>query len=156
MLRKPHYIALGLVLLLTLTILNLPGTASARLKHAIGGLFLPLFGLASSSRQLAENAGEAVTPRSQLLKENESLRRENQELRFQAMQAAETQRENNRLRDLLKWRELNHTWNLRSATVIARDPANWWSTAQIDLGSRDGMQTNLPVLNSAGLVGKIS
>jgi rod shape-determining protein MreC len=37
-----------------------------------------------------------------------------------------------------------------------RDPANWWRTIQIDLGSRDGIQTNLPVLTNEGLVGRIS
>ncbi len=38
-----------------------------------------------------------------------------------------------------------------------RDPANWWRTAQIDLGSRDGVQTNMPALSPEGfLIGKIS
>ena len=44
MLRRPHYIAVGLVVLLALLVLNLPGRATARLKLAIGSLFLPLFG----------------------------------------------------------------------------------------------------------------
>jgi rod shape-determining protein MreC len=37
-----------------------------------------------------------------------------------------------------------------------RDPANWWRTAQIDLGSRDGLRENLPVLTNDGLIGRIS
>ena len=37
-----------------------------------------------------------------------------------------------------------------------RDPANWWRTVQIDLGSRDGIQTNQPVLTAEGLVGRVS
>ena len=53
MLKRPHYIALGLVVLLTLVILNLPSQTTARLKLGIGSLFLPLFGLASSAQQLA-------------------------------------------------------------------------------------------------------
>ena len=37
-----------------------------------------------------------------------------------------------------------------------RDPANWWRTVQIDLGSRDGVQTNQPVLTPEGwLVGRV-
>ena len=59
MLRRPHYIALGLVVLLTLIILNLPNHTTARLKLGIGGLFVALFGLASSSQQLAGQAGDA-------------------------------------------------------------------------------------------------
>jgi rod shape-determining protein MreC len=37
-----------------------------------------------------------------------------------------------------------------------RDPANWWRTVQIDLGSRDGVTDNLPVLTADGLVGRVS
>ena len=38
-----------------------------------------------------------------------------------------------------------------------RDPANWWRTVQIDAGSRDGIQTNQPVLTVEGfLVGRIA
>jgi rod shape-determining protein MreC len=37
-----------------------------------------------------------------------------------------------------------------------RDPANWWRTVQIDLGSRDGIHENLPVLTEDGLVGRVS
>jgi len=44
MLKRPHYIALGLVVMLTLAILNLPSQTRARLKSGIGGFFLPLFG----------------------------------------------------------------------------------------------------------------
>ena len=48
------------------------------------------------------------------------------------------------------------TWKLKLANAIVRDPANWWRTVQIDLGSRDGLRTNLPVLSTEGLVGRVS
>ena len=71
------------------------------------------------------------------------------------MQAGALLNENNRLRQLLGWKK-QHPWNLKLASVIARDPANWWQTVQIDLGKGDQMQTNLPVMTSAGLIGRIS
>ncbi len=37
-----------------------------------------------------------------------------------------------------------------------REPANWWRTVQIDLGTRDGVRENLPVLTTDGLVGRIA
>ena len=67
MLKRPHYIAVGLIVLLTLVILNLPGQTTARLKLGIGSLFLPLFGLASSTQQLAGAAVDAAVPRRELL-----------------------------------------------------------------------------------------
>ena len=40
--------------------------------------------------------------------------------------------------------------------MVLREPSNWWRTVQIDLGSRDGIQVNQPVLTAEGLVGRIS
>ena len=142
-------------MLLTLVILNLPSQTSARFKQGIGSLFLPLFGLTSSSQQLAGTAGDAVVPRRELLKLNDGLRRENQQFRLQALQAQETASENARLRQLVGWQRQT-TWKLKLAQVVLREPANWWRTVQIDLGSRDGMRVNLPVLTTDGLVGRIS
>jgi rod shape-determining protein MreC len=155
MLKKPHYIALGVVALLTLILLNLPAHTAARLKLAIGSVFLPLFGLANSSDQLANKAGDAITTRAELLKQNESLRRDNQELKLQAMQAEETARENARLRQLVGWQQTKG-WKMNLGKIVLRDPANWWRTVQINLGSRDGLRENLPVLVPEGLVGRVS
>ena len=57
MLKRPHYIALSLVLFLVLVILNLPSQTAIQSKLAIGSLFLPLFGLAASAHSLAAQAG---------------------------------------------------------------------------------------------------
>ena len=155
MLKRPYYIVLILVVLLTMILLSLPGQTVVRVKLAIGSLFLPLFGLANSSHQLAEKAGEAVVPRSELLKVNEALRRDNQQLRLREMHAAAIQRENDRLRQLFGWQQ-KAPWKPKLANVVLRDPANWWRTIQIDLGSRDGARVNLPVMTTEGLVGRIS
>lgn len=156
MLRRPHYIAAGLVALLTLLVLNLPGHTTARLKLALGSLFLPLFGLASGTQQAAGHAGNALLSKGELLRLNESLHRENQLLRHQAAQADELGRENARLRELLE-RRAQTKRKYKLANVVLRDPANWWRTVQIDLGSRHGVSNNLPVLSAEGfLVGRIA
>lgn len=156
MFKRPYYIALALVALLTLLVLNLPGSTAARLKLAIGSIFLPLFGVTGAAQQATAKAGDALLPKSEFIRANEALRRQNQELRFQLMQAGETTRENIRLRQLVGWNEKS-PWKLKLAHVIARDPANWWRTVQIDAGARDGIQTNQPVLTVEGfLVGRIA
>jgi rod shape-determining protein MreC len=141
--------------LLTLILFNLPAGATARLKLGIGSVFLPLFGLANSSRELAGEAADAMTPRRELLRQNESLRRENDRLKLLGLQAEQALRENDRLRKLFAWQQ-QQPWKLKLANVVLREPANWWRTVQIDLGSRDGLSNNLPVLNAEGfLVGRI-
>lgn len=155
MFKRPYYIAVALVALLTLLVLNLPGSTTARLKLAIGSIFLPLFGVTGGAQQVAAKVGDTLLPRSELIRENQSLRRQNQELRVQAMQAGETIRENSRLRQLVGWKEKS-PWKLKLARVIARDPANWWRTVQIDRGSLDDLRENLPVLTTEGLIGRVS
>jgi rod shape-determining protein MreC len=155
MFKQKHYFALGAVTLLTVLLLSLPSRAVSHLKLAIGGLFLPLFGAVNTARQLPVRATDLVLPRSELLQEVETLQRENQRLEVLQSQATATIRENDQLRALIGWQQ-QQPWKLKLASVVLRDPANWWRTVQIDLGKRDGVTTNMPVLTSDGLVGRVS
>jgi len=155
MFKTRHYLALGAVTLVTALLLGLPSRAVLRLKAGIGGMFLPLFGAVGAVRQLPERAVDAVLPRSELLKENENLRRQDAELQVRQQQTDALARENAQLRAAVGWQQ-QLPWKLKLATVVSRDPANWWRTIQIDLGKRDGIQTNMPVLTADGLVGRIS
>src|SRR5215216_6156960 len=42
-----------------------------------------------------------------------------------------------------------------AARVIARSPSSWYQTFQINKGSSDGIRVDQPVVNGAGLVGKV-
>jgi rod shape-determining protein MreC len=155
MLKRSHYIALAVVVVFTLILFNLPERATTRLKLGIGSVFLPLFGLANSSKELAGEAADSLVPKREVLRQNETLRRENERLRLLSLQTEQVLRENDRLRKLYGWQQ-QQPWKLKLANVVLQEPANWWRTVQIDLGSRDGISNNLPVLNSEGyLVGRI-
>ena len=143
-----------MVLLIVLVLLNLPEQPAARIKLALGGLFLPLFGLAGSVQQLAQQAGNSLVPRSTLIKQLEQLRKENEELRQQLMQVQDAWRENAQLRQALGWQR-RVPWALQPARVVGQDPANWWRTMLIDVGSRDRIRPNMSVLTAEGLVGRI-
>lgn len=157
MLKRQYYMTFGWVLLVVLVVLNLPEQKAERLKLAVGGLFLPLFGMAGSTQNLIDQAASSLAPRSTLFKEISDLRKENQQLREQLMQVQEAWRENARLRQALNWQQ-RVPWQLKLAHVIGQDPANWWRTLIIDAGSRDreGIRTNMTVITADGLVGRIS
>ena len=75
----------------------------------------------------------------------ESLNAENIELRRQI--------------EALK-QELNITYTINeyeflNATVISRNVANWYNTITIDKGTYNGVTTDMVVVNSQGLIGKI-
>jgi rod shape-determining protein MreC len=156
MLKRPHYIALSLVAFLALVILNLPNQTATQLKLALGGLFLPLFGLASSVHSLAEQTGNSLAPRRALQNQLDQLRRENSQFRAREAQAAEIYRENERLRQALNLQK-HIPGKLQFARVSFRDPSNWWRTVQIDVGRQNGIAPDLAVLSLDGfLVGRIN
>ena len=153
--RRTQYIAIAAVIALMLVLLKLPGDVSSRLKLAVSSIFLPLFGLSGSANRIADATGNALLPKAEILQQNAKLREEVNGLRIAAQQSAEVFRENEHLRQLIGWqRQL--PWKTRAARVMSRDPANWWRTVQIDVGTAQGMRPNLAVISTEGLVGKIS
>ncbi len=154
MFRRQHYIALGLVALLALVLLNLPQIATTRLKLALGSFFLPLFGLSSASQSIGQKVVDTAIPRAILLQQFDELQRTNQQLRLEVTQLQEAAGENARLRQQLLWQQRT-PWKLRLARVTSRDPANWWRTFQIDVGTRHGITNDAPVLIVEGLVGRV-
>jgi rod shape-determining protein MreC len=154
MLKRPQILLLSAALLLVIVLLNLPSQAASRIKLAISGIFLPLFGLAGSAQKLGDSAGLRAVPKGVLIAEVEQLRRENEELKLQVAEAKEVERENEVLRKAVSWQP-RIPWRRRLARVVSRDPANWWRTLQIDAGTRDGIVSNLPVVTPDGLVGRI-
>jgi rod shape-determining protein MreC len=155
MFRKKHYLALGAVALVAVLTLSLPTRATSRLKLAFSSLFLPLFGLSNGARELPPALANSVLPRRELLHEIDQLQRENQQLKVAQLQANAAANENNQLRAALGWQQ-QQPWKLKLANVIARDPANWWRTIQIDSGFLDSVRADLPVLTSDGLIGRVS
>jgi cell shape-determining protein MreC len=98
MFKRPYYIALGIVVLVTLVVLKLPARTTTQLKLAISGLFLPFFGLATSTQKLAEKTGDSVAPRSALIGQIDQLQSENKELKLRLAQYETAVHENSRLR----------------------------------------------------------
>src|SRR5674476_736748 len=132
MFKQKNYLALGAVVFVAVLVLSLPTRATSRLKLAVGSWFLPLFGLAGAAQQLPADLADSVLPRRELLKQIDNLRRENQQLKTQAVQTAAMARENDQLRALFNWQKQS-PWKLKPANVVMRDPANWWRTVQLSL-----------------------
>jgi rod shape-determining protein MreC len=143
-------------MVLTLTVMNLPSRTKARVKQGIASLFAPPFGLTRSAKEAANKAGDYVLPRSELSKQNAALRLENEQLKLQLQEAEKVAKENEYLHKLLGFQQRTQL-KLRPANVILREPANWWRTVKIDIGTRDGVSNNLPVLTIDGyLAGRVA
>jgi rod shape-determining protein MreC len=154
MLKKSHYIILLVVVVLAVALLKLPVEPMGKLKLALSGLFLPLFGLSSSTHELIGESRDGLVPRRELQRQLDQLRRQNQEQQILLAQDAGVWAENDRLRGVFGWPRQTR-WKLKLARVIARDPSNWWRSLEINAGARDGVVTNCAVVTGAGLVGRV-
>src|SRR5205823_365170 len=120
MLKRLHFITLALMVLLTTILFNLPGQTRASLKSGVGSLFLPLFGLTAFAQEVTHQAGDALAPRSELVRQNQRLQRENEELRLKAKEVEEIRRENDRLRKIIQWQQ-RQPWTLKPANVVLHE-----------------------------------
>ncbi len=88
--------------------------------------------------------------------QNKMLKNEVEQLRQENTTAAEYAAENERLRELLAYKQGAHQFDLLAARVIGRDAELWTSTIVVDRGSKDGVRENMPVVTGKGLVGHVT
>lgn len=83
------------------------------------------------------------------------LRRETAALKGRLAGMEEVIRENARLKDLLDFKGAA-VFSSVAANVVSRDPSTWSSSFVIDRGKKDGVKVGMPVVNAAGVIGKIA
>ena len=87
---------------------------------------------------------------------NEEMSRRITQLEEQLFAIKEQETENNRLKNLLDYKEAKvKNYNLKMAKVIGRDPGSWYQTIIIDKGTNHGLNQGMTVVNHDGLVGII-
>ncbi len=100
------------------------------------------------------HAWEYVNNIGHLKTENERLKDEVVSLKQQIITMQTMEKENERLRKLVGFKEKTH-YSTLPARVIGRYSSNWQLILVIDKGSKDGISKNMPVMVGEGLVGQI-
>jgi rod shape-determining protein MreC len=89
-----------------------------------------------------------------LEKENRMLRQKIAGLQEENHQMKEITLANERLKQLLQFREKNSP-SMVGAEVIGQDPSSWFKSVTIDKGERDGVKKGMAVISAAGVIGQI-
>jgi len=88
------------------------------------------------------------------IEENKILREKNVSLLMENSSLQEALRENNRLRKLLNLKDKGKETYI-AADVIGRSHVEPTNTLSLNVGVKDGVKKNSPVINEKGLIGKI-
>ena len=152
------YLLLILTILCTVLMLITFGTDmfNKPLNTVAGRMIVPFQqGIGKLGEWLSNRSEELVQIRD-LLAENERLRQEIATLTEENTLLQQDKYELNQLRALVKLDEQYGSYNKVGARIIGRDSGNWYSSFIIDKGIEDGLATDMNVIASGGLVGRIT
>lgn len=125
---------------------NIGGAAVTPVQEAVsdtGGWFSNIFNYFGSVKKLKA--------------ENEQLKNENTNLQKQIRDMDGLKSENDELRKMLDLKKTQTKVDMVAASVVAKNPSNWYSVFTINRGTKDGIEKNQAVVNSSRqLVGQIS
>ena len=137
-------------------------TVSARLQGRSTlierGLFSfagPIFYISDAPRKWAVGVWQRYLLLKNAHEENSALRRKLQSLSENHARMQELKSEIARLERLLQVSK-NLASPVRLARIVAHDRSIYGKSLIVDLGSRDGVRKDMPVMHEAGLVGRIS
>ena len=153
--RRRTIILLLLTSILLVTI-DLRGNALFdRTRDAFGFVFDPLESATEVVTRPISDAWRGISEYDDLVEENQRLQQQ-----IDAQRGAEIAARNALLENqqLLALNDLEAVANLPSVTakVVGQSPNNLDQTIEIDRGSNDFVEVGMPVVNEAGLVGKVT
>jgi rod shape-determining protein MreC len=107
--------------------------------------------------------GQRIDSGLSFLRDMKLIRLENEELKIRINELEKENRElldykekNEQLRKALNLKDRFDDYEIIGGNVIAKDPGNWFNIFKIDVGERDGVMNDLPVLSTGkSLVGRI-
>ena len=145
------------VLILALLIAGVLAVTSSLTGKSIPSLMVqtvltPLRAGANALTNQAEQMYNYMFRYEALQAENEALKAQIAEMQEDNRLADSTQRENDRLRDLLKLQEANPDYELVDGYIIGRSSTDWTSSFTVDLGTRDGVDVGMVAITANGEV----
>ncbi len=151
-------LTIALLVLTSLALLTLDFRDTAIVQSArttAGNVFSPLRGAAESASRPFTNAWNGITGYGELEDENARLRERIAELEGQEVLDEDAAQQ---LEELLAQQELSWVGSIptEAGRVVAGPASNFSHTVEIDKGSDHGIKVGMPVVNGAGLVGRVA
>lgn len=128
---------------------------AAFIDDIFGFIITPFQGAVSSVTTWFDDTVDTVIRRNELADENKKLKKHIEELEAENARLSLYEEENKKLSALLQTAQKYQEYETQGASVIGKDTGVWYDSFIINKGSFSGVKTNMAVINSGGLVGRI-
>ncbi|MGF7396899.1 rod shape-determining protein MreC [Thermoanaerobacterium thermosaccharolyticum] len=120
------------------------------MESAIGSILSPVEKVFYSLGNNVSNFFSSIKEIGTLRAKNAALEKEIIKLNKNDIMLQEYINENNRLRDILNFKDNNKNITTQPANIVSKNPGNWFNTFNIDVGSDKGIKPKMAVLDEKG------
>ncbi|MEY8334755.1 rod shape-determining protein MreC [Lachnospiraceae bacterium 47-T17] len=132
------------------------GWTAGPVGTAASYVFIPMQrGLTEIGNWISDKTYELASLRN-VMQENETLKNQVDELTEELNALKLEQYDTEDLRELVELQKSYSDYNKLPASVISKDPGNWFDTFLIDKGTDDGVAVGMNVITGSGLAGIIT
>lgn len=132
------------------------GFTGGPIESLANHIFIPMQkGIDYIGSSIAISSADTKT-REELVKENEDLRAQVDDLNSTISSMELKIKELNELQELYELDQTYYDYETTGARIIGKGTSNWFNTFTIDKGSKDGIEKNMNVIADGGLVGIVS
>ena len=124
-------------------------------ENVVNTILSPFQSAITSISNLTKKIGVISWEMVTVYEQNKMLRSEVEQLRQRDVNVNEIMAENTRLTNILNYKNAVKQFDTAVAKIISYDSSNLTNSITINLGAKDGMQKNMPVITPQGLVGTI-
>lgn len=126
------------------------------IEDALNSVIAPVQSFSVKASNSIIDFFERVFSSTDLDKENEQLKVQLAQYEIIENELNTLREENERLKGLLNYTDITENYTYVTATVIGKSQGVWFSEFTVNAGRNDGVAENQAVVNSQGLVGRVS
>lgn len=144
-----------IILIVIVMISNTNNGEASFIEKACNAIVMPIQNALVNIKNRVTGNSSFFSDLDTLKAENESLKQANSDLQQQVRELEIIKAENETLKEYVNLKDKYEDYNTVPADVINRDISNYSSTIVINVGSDDGIKTDMTVIADSGLVGHI-
>ena len=146
---------IALILCIVPTVFHAIG-ATFLLEDAVAGLLTPMQKIFSYTAEAMDGFAAYFYKFDELVEENNALREQVAELQTQIYDSTEREEMYAWMAGFLEMKRVHHDFRMLPASVTGRESGNYSRVLTLDAGTSAGVEVNMPVVTSDGVVGRIT